>query len=50
MVCLPSQEHAEAYMQELKQLDGTESWIIGEVVEDPNRKAKIVDNIQFLQV
>ena len=49
MICMPK-ENAQAYMEELLQLDGTESWIIGDVIADVNRKARILDNVQFLEV
>jgi selenide,water dikinase len=50
MVCLPSMEQAQAYCDELEELDGTKSWIIGRVVADPDRKAHIVETVQFLEV
>lgn len=50
MVCLPP-EQAQKYIQALKEVDtGTEAWIIGKVIPDPQRKAKIVDNVTFLEV
>jgi selenide,water dikinase len=49
MVCIP-EENAAKYMEDLKEVDGTESWIIGKVTEDPNRQAQIVDAAQFLEV
>jgi len=49
MVCIP-EENATMYMEELKEVDGSESWIIGRVIEDPNRNARIVDDVQFLEV
>jgi len=50
LVCLPNEDCAKAYMEELFQLDGTPSWIIGKITSDPSRKARIVDNVQFLEV
>lgn len=50
MVCLPSLEAAKNYIQELQVMDGSKSWIIGRVVADPNRKASIVDDVEFLEV
>jgi selenide,water dikinase len=47
MVCLP-EEQANGYCDELEQLDGTKSWIIGRIVTNPDRKARIVDTVQFL--
>jgi selenide,water dikinase len=49
MICLP-EDQATKYMEALKEADGTDSWIIGKVVDDPNRNAKIVDDVQFLEV
>jgi selenide,water dikinase len=49
LVSLPA-DQAEGYIQELEELDGTESWIIGRVVADPTRKSKITEDCQFLEV
>ena len=49
MICMP-EDKAEGYIQELKELDGCDSWIIGKVLADPNRKARLVDNVQVLEV
>jgi selenide,water dikinase len=49
LVCL-APDQAQAYMDELQELDGTQSWIIGRVVQDPNRKAKIMPDVQYLEV
>ncbi|CAJ1948011.1 unnamed protein product [Cylindrotheca closterium] len=49
MVCLPP-DQAEGYMNSVKEADGSESWIIGRVVEDADRKAKIADDIKYLEV
>jgi len=49
MICMPK-ENAQAYMDELKELDGTDSWIIGDVVADENQSAKIMENVKFLEV
>lgn len=49
MICMP-QENATQYMEELKEIDGTESWIIGQVIEDPKRKANIIQDVKFLEV
>jgi hypothetical protein len=49
MLCLP-EEQANAYCDELEQLDGTKSWIIGRVVKNPYRKARIIEHVQFLEV
>ena len=49
MVTLP-QENAEAFCKEIQELDGEEAWIIGKVVEDPQSKARIIDNVKILEV
>lgn len=49
LVSLPQRE-AEQYMKELNELDSAESWIIGRVVADPDRKAKIMEDCQFVEV
>jgi selenide, water dikinase len=49
MVCMPK-ENAQAYIDELKELDGTDSWIIGNVVADENSVAKILDDVKFLEI
>lgn len=49
MICMPL-ETAQAYMDELKELDGTDSWIIGRVIADENQKARILDDVKYLEV
>ena len=49
MVTLP-QENAEAFCKEIQELDGEAAWIIGKVVEDPQSKARIIDNVKILEV
>lgn len=49
LIALPA-DKAEGYQKELEELDGTKSWIIGKVVADPDRKAKITDDCVFLEV
>ena len=49
MVCMPP-EKAEGYIDELKELDGCDAWIIGKVVADPNRKAKLSEDLEVLEV
>lgn len=49
MVCLPP-DQANGYMQELQELDGSPAWIIGTVIASKERKARIVDDCQFLEV
>lgn len=50
LVCLPDEDSAKAYIQELEELDGTKSWIVGKIISDPNRQARILDDVQFLEV
>lgn len=49
LVSIP-EDQAQGYMDELEELDGCKSWIVGRVVEDPNRKAKITDDCTFVEV
>jgi len=49
MVCLP-EENAEAFCKEIEELDGYPSWVIGRVVESPERKARIVDDCKVIEV
>jgi len=49
MICMPESE-AENYCTALKELDGTDAWIVGRVVNDPERKAKLVDDCRVLEV
>jgi len=49
LISMP-EENAKAYCQELEQLEGCPAWIIGKVIDDPNRKAVIVDDVQYLEV
>lgn len=49
MICIGADD-AEAYCRELEELDGEESWIIGNVVEDANRKARILPDAKVLEV
>lgn len=48
-VSMPA-DQAEGYMKELKELDGSNSWIVGRVVADPTRKSKIMDDCKFVEV
>jgi selenide,water dikinase len=49
LVSMPK-ENAQAYIQEILEVEGCPAWIIGDVVVDPNRKAVIVDDVQYLEV
>jgi len=45
-----SPDNAQSFCDELQQLDGTPSWIIGHVISDPNRQASLHPNLQILEV
>ena len=49
MICMP-EEDAIAYCRELEELDGEPSWIIGKVVADADRKAKITSDVKILEI
>lgn len=49
MISMP-REKADGYIQELKELDGCDAWIIGDVLADPNRKARIAENVKIIEV
>ena len=49
MICM-KEEDAIAYCKELEGIDEEPAWIIGRVVEDPNRKASIVDDFKTIEV
>jgi selenide,water dikinase len=49
LISLPA-DQTEGYMNELEELDGTKSWIVGRVVADSTKKSKIMDDCQFLDV
>ncbi|CAB9526698.1 Selenide, water dikinase 1 [Seminavis robusta] len=49
MICMPK-ETAQAYMEELKDLDGTDSWIIGTVIADEKQQARILEDVKYLEV
>jgi len=49
MSCM-KEEDAIKYCEELEQIDGTKSWIIGNVVHSLEKKSKIVDDFKILEV
>ena len=49
MISMPP-EKAEGYIDELRELDGCDAWIVGKVVADPNRKAKVSEDLEVLEV
>lgn len=49
MICM-REEDAVAYCKEIEEIDGEPAWIIGKVVEDSERKAKLLDNLEILEV
>ncbi|KAL3823263.1 hypothetical protein ACHAXA_003411 [Cyclostephanos tholiformis] len=49
MICM-SEADAVSYMRELEELDGEQSWIIGKIVADTKRKARIVEDVEIIEV
>lgn len=49
MVCM-SEESARKFCTELEELDGCKTWIIGRVIENAERKSRIVDEVKVLSV
>lgn len=49
MICMP-EDKAAAFCQELEEVDGYPSWIIGRVVANGDRKATLVDDVKILEV
>eukprot|EP00970_Alexandrium_tamarense_P006488 scaffold1104_cov278-Alexandrium_tamarense.AAC.11 len=49
MICM-SEKDALAYCRELEELDGEQAWIVGRVVADEGRKARIVEDVTVLEV
>jgi selenide,water dikinase len=49
LICIPA-DKAEEYCKKLEELDGCPSWVIGKVVHDTERKAKLVEGFQVLEV
>jgi len=49
MICMKETD-AIAYCRELEDMDEEPAWIIGRVVEDPNRKASIVNDFKTIEV
>ncbi|KAL7559184.1 hypothetical protein ACA910_013191 [Epithemia clementina (nom. ined.)] len=53
LVVLPNEESAQAYCQELQQVDkesNCPAWIVGRIVADPNRKAFFQQSMEILNV
>ncbi|GAB9466550.1 hypothetical protein Gpo141_00003922 [Globisporangium polare] len=48
LLCLPA-EHADAFIQELRELDGKPAWVVGRVVEG-SKDARIVENPAIIEV
>lgn len=48
MLCIPK-ENAQAFVDEIQEIDGYPAWIIGDVVSGSNT-AKIVDDVKVVQV
>lgn len=49
LICM-SKDDAVSYMKELQELDGEPSWIIGRVVADPERKVRVMEDVEILEV
>jgi len=49
MICMP-EEGAAAYCRKLEELDSEQAWIIGKVVEDTKRKARLLTDLTILEV
>jgi selenide, water dikinase len=49
LVCIP-EDCARDFCRELEELDGCPSWILGRVTDDVQRKARIVDDFQVVEV
>ena len=49
MICM-SEDDAVSYCEELEALDGAPSWIIGRVVADPERKARMTEDVEIIEV
>ena len=49
MICMP-EEDAAAYCQELETLDGEQAWVVGKVVADTKRKARLLPDLTILEV
>jgi selenide, water dikinase len=49
LVCMPL-ENARAFVRELEELDGCPAWIIGNVIPDESRRARILEDVKYLEV
>lgn len=49
LICLPSEEAAQAFCKEIEETDGAPAWIVGKVVEGV-RKARIVETPKIIEV
>jgi len=49
LISLPPNQ-VNGYIQELQSLDGTTSWIVGNVISNPMRKSIITQDCQFIEV
>lgn len=53
LICLPSENSAKSYIEEIKRLDGADAWIVGRVVERKNgekNSAKIAEDFTVLEI
>ena len=49
MICI-SQDNVADFQAELERVDGQPSWVIGRVVHDATRKARILDDVNVIEV
>ena len=49
MICM-QEDDALAYCKEIEELDGEPAWIIGRVIADVDRKARIVKDVNILEI
>lgn len=49
MICMPEAD-AAAYCRELETLDGEQAWVVGKVVADSNRRARLLPDLTILEV
>ncbi|KAL7521631.1 hypothetical protein ACHAWX_006305 [Stephanocyclus meneghinianus] len=49
MICM-KEEDAVEYCKELEELDGEPAWIIGRIIENAHRKARILEDVKVLEI
>lgn len=50
LICLPDDAAAEGFISELQKMDGSPAWKVGRVTSDSSRKARISEDIKYLEV